>query len=68
MIESTDHRCPGSPTCTAMIPRSKLACPNHWYRLPIAYRTAITSTYGREPLKHMHAVSKALAWYKANPR
>ena len=58
--------CPGK--CGTQIPRSKLACPADWARLPWNLRCAVTDNYRRNPDAHFAAVRDAVEWYAANPR
>jgi hypothetical protein len=62
------HPCPGG--CGQWIARSRLSCPQDWYRLPKPLRDEITAAYKRrkqDRLRHTEAVIEALKWYQANP-
>lgn len=66
---NTTHDC---PACRMPgVPRSRLACPADWYRLPGPLRDAVWRGYRARPRdngeSHMAALTAALAWYRANP-
>ncbi len=63
------HGCPGD--CGARVQRSQLACKPCWFRLPQAYRNAISSAYKRRsqhPTAHRAALAAAMRWYREHPR
>jgi hypothetical protein len=40
------HRCPG-PACDTLVPYEQLACPRHWYQVPLALRRAVSRAWRR---------------------
>ncbi len=50
------HGCPGD--CGRTVPRTRLACPHCWYRLPRDLQAAITSAYAamRRNRNNTHAI------------
>lgn len=65
------HPCPGG--CGQQISRSRLSCPQDWYRLPKPLRDEVTAAYKRRwnrvdgHMRHARALSQAFRWYRANP-
>ena len=55
-------------SCTRKVGPLQLACPSHWYALPIELRTEIWRAW-RTPgsydrTRHSRAIAAALAWYR----
>jgi hypothetical protein len=66
-LNDSRHACPGH--CGAQVTRSKLACRNCWWRLPLPLRQAVTAAYARravDPSAHRAAMVAAFDWYDAD--
>jgi hypothetical protein len=60
------HDCPGG--CGERVIYARLTCIRCWARLPQPLRDDVNRAYrqrGRNPVRHLRAVSAALNWYKA---
>jgi hypothetical protein len=61
------HPCPG-PACIERVPWDKLACPRHWFQVPMAVRRAVSRAWdhgaGAGSPEHSAAMRAALAWMK----
>lgn len=60
----SSHECP-APSCTVQVPRSQLACRNHWYALPIDMRREISRAYRNGEPDHLDLVLDAVAYLEA---
>lgn len=69
MADQPTHECPGG--CGVQVRFDMFACREDWYRLPLPLRKAINFWWPRHrsfPTKYEDARTKALAWYRQNPR
>ena len=61
------HTCP-APPCTAQVPKTRLACPKHWFALPTHLQRAVLAGHRAGPLsdEHTDAMVAAIDWYDRN--
>jgi hypothetical protein len=64
----SSHACPGVG-CRMRVRPDRLACSNHWYRLPKELRDAVWLAWQNSPgsSEHMAAMAEAVRWYRENP-
>lgn len=64
------HRCP-APDCTVNVSAERLACPRHWYSIPLELRREVWAAYRRDGVgsrRHGDAVEAAIAHLRGDPR
>lgn len=58
------HQCPG-PECVKQIAYERLACPPHWFQVPVAIRNAVYRAWangeGAGTIAHTRAMEAAIA-------
>lgn len=60
-MTDTTHECPAS-TCTARVPRSQLACKEHWKQISKPARDEVYAAYKSGDLgRHVTAMHAAIA-------
>lgn len=60
------HTCP-HPLCSKKVSPDHLACPAHWFELPVPIRNEIWETFHQAPgsPEHTAAIGKAVAFWNA---
>ena len=66
-VDPTSHECPGG--CGSRVPGALFTCKPDWFRLPHALRSAISAAWrDGDKSAHGQAMTRALDWYRRNPR